>query len=722
MLCKFDRIIYPRGVTTSINGFMIAVYKPCGILRDAAGNVLSRFKAVGYCLPVSGKLQYRMEGRWTKSAQHGLQFEVARYEEVIAPTKEGVIAYLSSGQIKGVGKGFAEKIYGAFGDNTLTVLDQDPQKLLTVPGISEKRLKKIVDSYLASRGARDVIAFLAPHGISPNRAVKLYQEYGTETMDIVRKHPYRLCEISGIAFLTADKLAKSMGIDPKSPERVDEALLYALTEAETCGHSCLEKNVFLKNALKLLDTPGITRAMAAVRATRLIQEEKLMTFEDSVFLSRAARAEADLACAISRKLREFSPVYDDLDVSIDREEHKLRFRLASEQKQAIKMALSNKLCIITGGPGTGKTSVQRALLDLFRERYPDAKIACCAPTGKAARRMEQATGIPAYTVHKALSLIADDAGQYGEPEMLDADLVLVDEVSMLDVYLAKKLFQAVPSGCRVVLVGDSDQLPSVGPGVVLKEMIDCGKVPVVRLDQVFRQKEGSRVASNAKIIRHGNLGLEYGPDFKFYDSSDMDVSAEKIEELYLEEISKYGVDNVVLLSPYRQKTATGVNALNQRLQDKVNPPASDKGEAVHGNRKFRVGDKVMQIKNCDDVSNGDVGYVNRVAGNGADTCIWVDFGDGRVAEYESSDLDMLDLAYACTVHKAQGAEYKSVIINLQCAHYIMLTRPLIYTAITRAKERVIIVGERKALCMAIKRTDAEKRGTKLAKRIQNLVK
>lgn len=721
MLCKFDRLIYPRGITSSINGYMVAVYKPCSILRDAAGNRLDSFKAVGYCLPVSGKLKYRMEGRWTKSSQHGIQFEVARYEEVIVPSKEGIVAYLSSGQIKGVGKSFAEKIYNAFGDNTLAILDQDPQKLLTVPGISEKRLKKIVDSYLASRGARDVIAFLAPHGISPNRSVKLYQEYGTETMDIVRKHPYRLCEISGIAFLTADKIAKSMGVDPMSPERVDEALLYALSEAETYGHSCLEKNVFLKNALKFLDTPDITREMVAARATKLIQEEKLMTFEDSVFLSRSARAEADLACAISMKLRELSPVYENIDAAIDREEHKLRFRLASEQKQAIKIALTNRLSIITGGPGTGKTSVQRALLDLFRERYPDAKIACCAPTGKAARRMEQATGIPAYTVHKALSLIADDAGQYGEPEMLDADLVLIDEVSMLDVYLAKKLFQAIPSGCRVILVGDSDQLPSVGPGAVLKEMISCGKIPVVRLDQVFRQKEGSRIASNAKIIRHGNLSLEYGPDFKFYDSSDMAVSAERIEELYLEEICKYGVDNVVLLSPYRQKTETGVNALNQRLQDKVNPPAPDKGEAVHGNRKFRVGDKVMQIKNCVDVSNGDVGYVNQISGTGADVCLRVDFGDGRVAEYESSDLEMLDLAYACTVHKAQGAEYKSVIINLQCAHYIMLTRPLIYTAITRAKERVMIVGERKALCTAIKQTDAENRGTKLAKRIQNLL-
>ena len=444
-----------------------------------------------------------------------------------------------------------------------------------------------------------------------------------------------------------------------------------------------------------------------------------MSYGDSVFKSKTARTEESLAYEIVRKMHGSVAEYPHLDYAIDQEERKLGFRLAPEQREAVKMGLTQKLCVITGGPGTGKTSVQKALLDLYKERYPAAKIACCAPTGKAARRMEQATGVRASTVHRALGLMANEDGQYGDPEMLEADLVLVDEVSMLDVYLAEKLFRSVADKSRLILVGDSDQLPSVGPGAVLKEIIASGLVPVVRLDQVFRQKNGSRIAANAKLIRHGNLSLEYGPDFEFYDSTDLSVSAEIIESLYLQETAKYGIDNVVLLSPYRQKTETGANALNQRLQGKINPPMDGKSDAVHGQRRFRTGDKVMQIKNCEDINNGDIGYIKSITGTQSDSVVRIDFGDGRIVDYENSDLDMLDLGYACTVHKSQGSEYKSVIINLQCAHSVMLVRPLIYTAITRAKEKVLIVGERRALCTAIRRIDTEQRGTKLAQRIHD---
>ena len=722
MLCTFERVIFPRDAAASTTGFMIAIYRPCGVLKDAAGNILDQFKAVGYCLPTSDKVRYNMTGKWSKSQKHGIQFEVERYEEVITPTREGIIAYLASGQIRGIGKKTAERIYDTFGQETLQVLDQEPKKLLTVRGISEKKLRKIVDSYLANRGARDVIAFLAPHGVSPSRAVRLYREYGEETMDIVRNHPYRLCELAGIAFRTADKLAMSMGIDPLSPERIDQALLYTLTDAETKGHLCLEKHAFLKECLKLLDTAGMTQDMAASRAVRLIQEDRLVTYGDSVFKAKTADIEESLAYEIVRKMRGSVEEYPDLDDSISGEERVLRFRLAPEQREAVKMGLTSKLCVITGGPGTGKTSVQRALLDLYKKRFPAARIVCCAPTGKAARRMEQSTGVPSATVHRVLGLIANEDGQYGDPETLDADLVLVDEVSMLDVYLAEKLFRSIPATARLILVGDSDQLPSVGPGAVLKEIIASGRGPVVRLDQVFRQKNGSRIAANAKLIRHGNLSLEYGPDFEFYDSTDMSVSAEIIESLYLQETARCGIDNVVLLSPYRQKTETGANALNQRLQGKVNPPSDGKMDAVHGQRRFRTGDKVMQIKNCEDINNGDVGYITSITGTQTESVVRIDFGDGRIVDYENADLDMLDLGYACTVHKSQGSEYKSVIINLQCAHSVMLVRPLIYTAITRAKEKVLIVGERRALCTAIRRIDTEQRGTKLAQRIREFSK
>lgn len=395
-------------------------------------------------------------------------------------------------------------------------------------------------------------------------------------------------------------------------------------------------------------------------------------------------------------------------------------KFAPEQREAVKMALTQGLSIITGGPGTGKTLIQRAILDIYQKNNPKSEICCCAPTGRAARRMEQATGVPASTVHKALGLMADEDGDYDGPEALTADLIVVDEISMLDVYLAGYLFDAVKYGAQMVLIGDADQLPSVGPGAVLSEMIASGCIPVVRLDKVFRQNAGSRIATNAKLIRHGNVGLEYGDDFQFINSPRLSDSAKLIVDLYLRETEKYGVDNVALLTPYRQKTETGVNALNEHLREKVNPPDAQKPEGVFGNRKFRCGDKVMQIKNHDDVNNGDIGYIRKIIRIGDDTTVHVDFGDGRMKEYDSSGLDMLDLGYASTIHKSQGSEYQSVIINLQCAHSIMLTRPLIYTAITRGKERVTIVGEKRALCISIKRTDTEKRGTCLAKRLQGL--
>lgn len=721
MLCQFDRLIYPKQADTSTVEYMIAIYRPCEILRDSYGDMMSQFKAVGYCLPTSEKLRYRLNGHWVKHPRHGLQFEVEGYEEVISHTKEGIIGYLSSGQIKGVGPKIAEKIYDAFGQDTLQVLDQEPEKLMTVRGISEKKLRKIRDSYLASRGARDVIAFLAPHGVTAHRAIQLYREYGSETMDILRNHPYRLVELTGIAFKTADKLAMSLGIPPVSPERVDEALIYTMAEAEGQGHLCLEKHDFICRCLKLLETPEITEDMAAGRAYRLVQENRLNCYDQYVYRGETATVENNIAFRIVQMLQSGAEPYEHLASAILDEERKLKISLAPEQREAIKMALTSKFSVITGGPGTGKTAVQRALLDLFREKYPDGKIVCCAPTGQAAQRMHESTGYPSSTIHKALGIAAKADGTLTEAGVLDGDLILVDEVSMMDAYLAEKLFQAVPANARLVLVGDADQLPSVGPGAVLKEIIKSGVVPVVRLDHVFRQNAGSRIATNAKLIRHGNLSLEYGSDFMFFDSGDLAASAELIENLYMQEIRKYGVNGVAFLTPFRHKTETCVDAMNARLQALVNPPAPGKAEAVFGQLRFRVGDKVMQIKNYEQVSNGDVGYIVGITGPENEAIVLVDFGDGRIMEYENEQLRMLDLGYASTVHKSQGAEYQSVILNLQSAHSIMLMRAIVYTAVTRAKLRLIIVGERKALCRTIRNTKADQRGTRLAQRIQDFI-
>ena len=722
MLCQFERLIYPQNVSSIDAGsFMIAVYRPCENIRDSAGNMVTQVKAVGYCLPIADNLRYELQGHWSKNPKHGVQFEVENYDEVITPTKEGIIAYLSSGQIKGIGPKMAEKIYDAFGLTALDVLDKEPERLLSISGISTAKLKKICDSYLANRGARDVVAFLTPHGITPNRAVKLYKEYGDRAMDIVKNHPYQLCEIAGIGFKTADRIAMSMGFDQLSVERVDEGILYALTDAEGKGHLCMEKHAFIKACLKVLDTPQLTEDMVANRAARLVYSGKLVSYQGNVYRSKTAYAESNLAELLSRQLRSArSHSYGDLDAALDAEELRMKVKLAPEQREAVKMALTQGVSVITGGPGTGKSMILRAILDIYRRHNPGKEICLCAPTGRAARRMEQATGLGASTVHKALGLLAGEDGDYGEPQALDADIILVDEVSMMDIYLAGRLLEAVKSRAQVVLIGDSDQLPSVGPGAVLSEMIASERIPVVRLDKVFRQNDGSRIAVNAKLIRHGNLSLEYGNDFRFVDSANLSDSANRIAELYMQEVARYGVDNVAMLSPYRQKTETGVNALNEMLRELVNPPDEGKPEVVCGKRKFRVGDKVMQVKNFEDVSNGDIGYIRNIFKFGDETTVCVDFGDGRNMEYDSSELDMLDLGYASTIHKAQGAEYQSVIINLQCAHHIMLTRPLIYTAITRGKDRVIIVGERRALCISIKKTDIEKRGTCLAHRLQEL--
>ena len=722
MLCQFERLIYPQNVSSIDAGsFMIAVYRPCENIRDSAGNMVTQVKAVGYCLPIADNLRYELQGHWSKNPKHGVQFEVENYDEVITPTKEGIIAYLSSGQIKGIGPKMAEKIYDAFGLTALDVLDKEPERLLSISGISTAKLKKICDSYLANRGARDVVAFLTPHGITPNRAVKLYKEYGDRAMDIVKNHPYQLCEIAGIGFKTADRIAMSMGFDQLSVERVDEGILYALTDAEGKGHLCMEKHAFIKACLKVLDTPQLTEEMVANRAARLVYSGKLVSYQGNVYRSKTAYAESNLAELLSRQLRSArSHSYGDLDAALDAEELRMKVKFAPEQREAVKMALTQGVSVITGGPGTGKSMILRAILDIYRRQNPGKEICLCAPTGRAARRMEQATGLAASTVHKALGLLAGEDGDYGEPQALDADIILVDEVSMMDIYLAGRLLEAVKSRAQVVLIGDSDQLPSVGPGAVLSEMIASERIPVVRLDKVFRQNDGSRIAVNAKLIRHGNLSLEYGNDFRFVDSANLSDSASRIAELYMQEVARYGVDNVAMLSPYRQKTETGVNALNEMLRELVNPPDEGKPEVVCGKRKFRVGDKVMQVKNFEDVSNGDIGYIRNIFKFGDETTVCVDFGDGRNMEYDSSELDMLDLGYASTIHKAQGAEYQSVIINLQCAHHIMLTRPLIYTAITRGKDRVIIVGERRALCISIKKTDIEKRGTCLAHRLQEL--
>lgn len=720
MKCKFFRLIYPKSIGDAQSGsYTVALYMPCETVLDAQGNKLSSITVVGYYLPTMERMKVDMTGRWKKDAKYGLQFMMESYEEVIDPGKNGIVSYLSSGLIRGIGKRLAERIYNTFGDNTLAILDNDPNRIQEVPGISGKHSAQLRDSYLEARSARRIITLLAPLDINAGQAIRLQKELGIQAEELLKEHPYEVFERGLLSFDVADRLAERQGIPRTAPERVAAGLLHTLELAEQKGHLCLHKERFVRQAVELLRTPGLDRMAVANVAFEMLKAERLALYQGHVYRPVMAKAEDGVAQCVREMLQRSSlPYIGDLDDEIDRQQEELGFTLAEEQRRAVKTALASPICIISGGPGTGKTSIQRVFLNIYRKAFPDADITCCAPTGRAARRLEQSTGIPACTVHKALNLTAGETNTLTMPEQLDADLVLVDEVSMLDMAMTWYLFHALPPMCRLVLVGDADQLPSVGPGAVLSEMLRCGRIPMVMLDKVFRQSEGSMIAENARRIRHGDADLQINDDFRFWASADIQQSAEWLERLYMQEVARYGVDNVVLLTPFRTKTETGVRSMNERLRARVNPPNATKPELSLGQRIFRLGDKVMQTKNREEVSNGDIGYIRKIERDEDGFLVEVDFHDGRVVSYEDSEsLSHLDLAYATTIHKSQGGQYDSVLLSIQNLHGRMLKRPLVYTGLTRAMCRAQIVGDWQAVIRAILTTDTERRNTLLAARI-----
>ena len=720
MKCKFFKLIYPKKAEEAQNGsYTVALFSPCETVLDGQGNKLHSITVVGFYLPIVERVKVDMTGRWKKDARYGLQFEMESYEEVIDPGKNGIVAYLSSGLIRGIGKKLAERIYNTFGDDTLKVLDNDPDRIREVPGISGKRCELIHDAYLETRSARRIITLLSPLDVSASQSIRLQKALGVRAEELLKEHPYEVFEKGLLPFETADRLAERQGISRSAPERVAAGLLHTLEQAEQSGHLCLHKERFIQKAVELLHTHELTRMVVAKQAFEMLQAGRLVLYRDHVYRPIMAKAENGVAQCVREMLqRKNLPFMGDLDDEIDQQEKELGFTLAEEQRQAVKTALASPICIISGGPGTGKTSIQRVFLNIYRKLFPEAKIVCCAPTGRAARKLEESTGLPASTVHKALNLLAGESDDLGFPEQLDADLVLVDEVSMLDMMVTWHLFNALPPMCRLVLVGDADQLPSVGPGAVLSELIRCGQVPLVMLDKVFRQSEGSLIAENARHIRHGETELQFDGDFQFWSSANIEQSAQWLERLYLQEVGRYGVDNVALLTPFRAKTVTGVRAMNERLRTLVNPPSADKAELTVGQRVFRRGDKVMQTKNREEVSNGDIGYIRKIEQDTDGFLVEVDFHGGRIVSYEDSEsLSHLDLAYATTIHKSQGGQYDSVLLSIQNLHGRMLKRPLVYTGLTRAKRRAIVVGDWPAVIRAIETVDTERRNTLLAARI-----
>lgn len=720
MKCKFFRLIYPKSAEDAQSGsYTVALYVPCETVLDGQGNKLSSITVVGYYLPIMERMQVDMSGRWKKDAKYGLQFMMESYEEIIEPGKKGIVSYLSSGLIRGIGKRLAERIYNTFGDDTLTILDNDPNRIREVPGINSRRSEQLRDSYLETRSARRIITMLAPLDISAGQAVRLQKELGSRAEELLKERPYEVFERGLLSFDAADRLAEHRGIPRTAPERVAAGLLHTLETVEQRGHLCLHKERFIQQAVELLRTPGLNRMTVANEAFEMLKANRLALYQNYVYRPVMAKAEDGVAQCVREMLQRNSlPYIGDLDDEIDQQQKELGFILAEEQRQAVKTALASPICIISGGPGTGKTSIQRIFLNIYRKAFPNADIICCAPTGRAARRLEQSTGLPACTVHKALNLTAGETNTLTIPEQVDADLVLVDEVSMLDMAMTWYLFHALPPMCRLVLVGDADQLPSVGPGAVLSEMLRCGRIPMVMLDKVFRQSEGSLIAENAQRIRHGDTSIQFDGDFQFWSSADIQQSAQWLEKLYMQEVDRYGVDNVALLTPFRAKTETGVRSMNERLRALVNPPGVNKPELFLGQRVFRLGDKVMQTRNREEVSNGDIGYIRKIERDNDGFLVEVDFHDDRIVSYEDNEsLSHLDLAYATTIHKSQGGQYDSVLLSIQNCHGRMLKRPLVYTGLTRAKRRAQIVGDWQAVIRAIQTTDTERRNTLLSARI-----
>lgn len=720
MKCKFFRLIYPKSAEDAQSGsYTVALYVPCETVLDGQGNKLSSITVVGYYLPIMERMQVDMSGRWKKDAKYGLQFMMESYEEIIEPGKKGIVSYLSSGLIRGIGKRLAERIYNTFGDDTLTILDNDPDRIREVPGINSKRSEQLRDSYLETRSARRIITMLAPLDISAGQAVRLQKELGSRAEELLKEHPYEVFERGLLSFDAADRLAERQGIPRTAPERVAAGLLQTLETVEQRGHLCLHKERFIQQAVELLCTPGLNRMTVANEAFEMLKADRLALYQNYVYRPVMAKAEDGVAQCVREMLQRNSlPYIGDLDDEIDQQQKELGFILAEEQRQAVKTALASPICIISGGPGTGKTSIQRVFLNIYRKAFPNAGIICCAPTGRAARRLEQSTGLPACTVHKALNLTAGEINTLTIPEQVDADLVLVDEVSMLDMAMTWYLFHALPPMCQLVLVGDANQLPSVGPGAVLSELLRCGRIPMVMLDKVFRQSEGSLIAENAQRIRHGDTSIQFDGDFQFWPSADIQQSAQWLEKLYMQEVDRYGVDNVALLTPFRAKTETGVRSMNERLRALVNPPDVNKPELFLGQRVFRLGDKVMQTRNREEVSNGDIGYIRKIEQDNDGFLVEVDFHDDRIVCYEDNEsLSHLDLAYATTIHKSQGGQYDSVLLSIQNCHGRMLKRPLVYTGLTRAKRRAQIVGDWQAVIRAIQTTDTERRNTLLSARI-----
>lgn len=691
------------------------------------GDHLIRFTAVGYEIPMTDAVELELDGEWV-NGKYGMQLQVEQWREVVPKTKEGVLSYLGSGLIKGIGEKTAAEIVAKFGTNTLDVLEKNPERLLEVRGITENKLEDIRTSFAESRALRDIMTLLAPFKLTPKTALKIYQYFGPACLDILKKSPFELCQMPGFGFRRVDAIVRKTDNRPRDPMRIRGALHCTLDEAKgKQGHLFLGREELRKAAFKMLNEK-IPLPEMRVRPEEVEQELDAMilsgsvvSMRDSIYHPNAFAQEDETASRIARMLVEERPPMKDISSVIETVRAEQGLRTSGKQESAVRTAFLYNLSVITGSPGTGKTTVLKIILEVYRRIYPDGKIVLMAPTGRASRRMAESTGFDgACTMHSGLGLVSeeDEGSRTKKEDSLDADLVIVDEFSMVDMWLAGRFFSALKKGAKTVLVGDPDQLPSVGAGNVFKELIQCGLVPVTVLDEIFRQAKDSLIAHNARFIHDGSTKLYYGNDFQFLPCGSQADAAAAIIDRYCQEIEGNGIEHVQILSPFRTEGAASSDHLNAAIREIVNPFQSAEDEVRIGPKTFRVGDRIMQTKNTDKVSNGDLGFIRYVEDTPEGKRIGLDFGEDRSLEYSTEDLVNLDLAYATTIHKAMGSEYDIVLMPVLKAHYIMLYRNLLYTGITRARKRVVLAGEKSVLFMAIHKNEISKRNTLLGERIR----
>jgi exodeoxyribonuclease V alpha subunit len=723
-----DRIVFHNPE----NGF--------GVMRVEADGRRGEVTVVGN-LPSAVAGEYiEATGEWKQDRDHGLQFKADNIRTTPPHTIEGIEKYLGSGLIKGIGRHYARRIVETFGERTLTVIDESPAFLKEVKGLGARRIQRIRESWQEQKGIRSILVFLQSHGIGTNRAIRIYKTYGDQAIEVVRANPYRLAtDIWGVGFKSADDIALKIGFDRASPLRALAAVRYVLQELSNEGHCGYPESQIIVKTSELTEIPRET--ITAVIEQGIGEGEFVRDAPDRpkeatdaspwaswLYLKRLHEAETSVANSLHALCHGRHPLPEiKLEAALEWVEKKMKIRLADSQRHAIGQAATQKVLVITGGPGVGKTTIVRAILEIFSAKGMICEL--CAPTGRAAKRLSETTGREARTIHRLLEFDPTNIGNFkrhrGNP--IKADLLVVDETSMVDVLLMSQLLQAIPPRACVVLVGDVDQLPSVGPGTVLADIIASGSVPVVRLTEIFRQAGQSWIVRAAHHVKNGEMP-EPAPDrhgdFYFIEANTPGEVIDRIVTMVRERIpARFHLNpfrDIQILTPMN-RSELGSRHLNERLQEVLNPVRStNEKDAIQIQRygwTFRIGDKVLQTVNNyqKEVFNGDIGRVLGI--DLEDQVIRVDF-DGRRISYDFGELDELALAYALTIHKSQGSEYPAVVIPLHEQHYLMLQRNLLYTGITRGKKLVTLVGSRRALALAVKRQNTARRYTGLCRRLQ----